>query len=351
MKETDHLTRISSAIACMRFPLILSIIFYHAYIAVPIPDHSLYYWIIYPFSLWIGETGVPAYFMISGLWMFYSSKSYVEKVKSRVHTLVIPYLIWNTVILLAFVFAFFLGYRLIIYNGKGIADYGIIDYIRAYWDRGDWDGGIGKPIYPPMWFLRNLMLLCLISPIIRIIIEKTGLLLPVITGILWIYTPNMGFNYECISSFCLGAFFPIKNISPIDYLERYKIPALCLFILLGVADYLTHTLISVPCSLQIHRLAIFANIIMIPLIGLWLYNHGLHHRSLSNMAFFIYCVHLPIVTLTRKPALWHPEWSSLTHIALYFVSVALITSVCIAIYIVGKKFFPTMMRLATGNRY
>ena len=350
MTNCNSFNRLSTSIECMRFPLMLSIIFIHAYIALPLHGYTLYYRAIYPFALWFGETGVPGFFFISGLWFFYSSKSYTVKIRDRIHTLVIPYFIWNTILLSAFVILFFLGYHRVILLGKGIADYGFVDYLRAFWDRGDFDGGNFKPLYPPMWYLRNLMMLCLLSPIIKIIIQKTGLLLPLITGIIWCFTYHEGLICESISAFSLGAFFPIKKINLVDVLDRYKITVTIIFVALAISDYLTHSIIPFPHCLQVHRLAVFANILYIPIVGSFLLKHHLYSKSLSQMTFFIYCIHLPFVTMIRKPLLQYHDLSNMTHIILYFVSVLLITLICISIYRLLEKWASPLMNMVTGSR-
>lgn len=346
----NNFKRFSESITHLRFPLIVIIIIYHAYIAAPIPGHVAYYQTIYPLSLWIGETGVPGFFFISGLLFYYSSKTYTSKIKSRFRTLVIPYFIWNTIILLGYIAAYFLKFHLQINNGKTLAEYGFFDYIRIFWDCGDWDGGIGKPIYPIMWFVRNLMLLCLLSPIWKYLIEKTGLLLPVSCGIYWILLPNMGLAYESISFFCLGAFFPIKKINLMTFLNKYHPALLGLVIALGIADFVTHTIIICPYDLIIHRIALFLNVISLPLFGTYFARHCSRMASLSHMSFFIFCTHLPIVIIIRKPALWHPELSSITHVFIFIFSIIVITLLCITCYQMTKRFIPTFLGYATGNR-
>lgn len=350
MKKDDSFSRLSSSIECMRFPLMLSIIFIHAYIAVPLYGHQTYYTIIYPFALWFGETGVPGFFFISGLWFFYSKKKYSLKIKDRFHTLLIPYIVWNSILLFIFIIAFIFGYHREILLGKGIADYELIDYIRAYWDRGDFDGGNFKPIYPPMWYLRNLMLLCLLSPLIKAIIQKTGLSLPIITGTIWCFTYNEGLIFESISAFSLGAYFPIKKVNLVDVLNKYKHIATIIFFTLAMGDYITHRFYPFSYCLQVHRLAVFANILYMPVIGSFLLKYHLYNKSLSQMTFFIYCIHLPFVTIIRKPILGHPEFSDHTHIFLYFISVLFITLICISIFKLLEKCFPSIMNIITGNR-
>ena len=351
-KETcdDSFKRLSSSVACMRFPLAITIIFYHSHTIVSIPNHQLYFECIYPFSLWIGETGVPAFFFIAGLWFFYSSKTYAEKIRSRIQTLLIPYFLWNTIMLLAFIFAFFLGYDLLINQVKSIAEYGLLDYVRAYWDCGDWGYGNGKPVYPPMWFVRNLFLLCLISPIIKVIIYYTKFSLPLAVCLLWILYPGFWLAIESVMAFCFGAYFPITNTNLMKIIDKHKTIFVILFFMLGIADILTNTIYPVSFNLQIHRLAILTNIICIPIIGIFLIRHHLFRKSLSNMAFFIYCIHLPIVALFRKPVLLHSGFSDLTHICLYFISVIAVTLITICIYNMAKRTWPYFLKIATGNR-
>ena len=94
--------RLSISIENLRFPLVLLIIMLHCYTSTvfQIPGHIYYFRVVYPFALWLGETGVPAYFFISGLLLFYSKKTYDQKIRDRMHTLLVPYFFFNAVILI-----------------------------------------------------------------------------------------------------------------------------------------------------------------------------------------------------------------------------------------------------------
>lgn len=348
--KNANFRRLSLSLACMRFPLAVTIIFYHSYTIVSIPDCHFYFKSIYPFSLWLGETGVPAFFFISGLWFFYSKKTYQEKIQNRIKSLLAPYFLWNTIMLATFIVAFLLGYNHMINKIKYIAEYGLIDYIRAYWDCGDWAYGNGKPVYPPMWFVRDLFLLCLISPVIKVIIKKTNFIFPLAAILFWLFFPGFWLIPESIMAFCAGAYFPLCNKNPMNFLDKHKNLVIGSMILLGIADVITNTLYYIPFNLQIHRLAILTNIISIPIIGEFFIKHQLYMKSLSNMAFFIYCIHLPIVALFRKPVLWHPHLSNGIHIMLYFSTVLLVTIITIHIYKIAKMIWPSFIRIATGNR-
>ena len=90
----------SNTITWLRFPLIFLIILLHCYSVQRLEgSHETYFKAIYPFSLWLGETGVPGFFFISGYLFFLSKKSYSQKIQDRAYTLLIPYLLWNLTLL------------------------------------------------------------------------------------------------------------------------------------------------------------------------------------------------------------------------------------------------------------
>ena len=125
--------QLSLSIETLRFPLILSIICLHCYTSTStvVSGHDSYFRFIYPLSLWIGETGVPAYFFISGLLLFYSQKTYSQKIKSRFRTLLIPYLFFNGLVLCGYLCLMFTGKTVVILD-KDLAGYSLFDYVIHY---------------------------------------------------------------------------------------------------------------------------------------------------------------------------------------------------------------------------
>ena len=80
-----------------------SCFFIHSYFAQEITSNSLIsvvnHKVSYFFSRSITQFAVPMFFMMSGITFFkdYSDKKYLAKIKARLFTLVIPYLLWNTI--------------------------------------------------------------------------------------------------------------------------------------------------------------------------------------------------------------------------------------------------------------
>ena len=121
MKNKEYNKRLSEAITWLRFPLIFLIIMLHCYSVQRLEgNHENYFKVLYTFYNWLGETGVPGFFFISGFLFFLSNKSYLQKIKARVHTLLIPYILWNLFMLALYGIAYAIGYPQNI-NGRSLA--------------------------------------------------------------------------------------------------------------------------------------------------------------------------------------------------------------------------------------
>ena len=299
-------------------------------------------------ALWLGETGVPAYFFISGMLLFYSKKSYTQKLSSRIRTLLIPYLFFNSIILIGYIILSLSGRPAVILE-KDLADYGIIDYLRAYWDRGSWSNGNGSPLLCPFWYIRNLIVLVIISPVLYYVVKYTKLLFPMIMGLLWINSYDSAYTLQSLTMFSLGAYFPINDKNPIVVFDQYKHLFLCLFIFLGVID-MSHAFITIPFSSQIHRLSLISNVMLLLWIGERLPKWQLYSPFLSKSSFFVFCIHYPIVLGFRSVFSRLYGWPDIMLILLYVCSVIVVTSVCVIVYNLMRKTLPRLLNVITGSR-
>ena len=342
---------LSEAITWLRFPLIFLIILLHCYSTVSLPgNHEVYFKIIYPFSLWLGETGVPGFFFISGFLLFLSKKRYQQKLETRFHTLLIPYLLWNSLLLGLYILVYIAGYPQDI-NGKSIADYTFIDYIRVFWDRGSYDEGNFVPILCPFWYIRNLLIISVLSPLFYIIIKYVREAYLMVVAVWWLMTPHNAFISQTILFFSLGAHYSIIGKNPLVLFHKHKIFYLSIFAAFAIADIVVHTLYMTPINLQIHRLALFFNIPALFLLANYCCMHGIISKKLSNAAFIVFSVHYPILVVMRKAcAAKLGDASDLIHIPLYFLCVLLATSMSLLIYICLDRFYPKVKSILSGNR-
>lgn len=352
MKEySNYKERLSTTISWMRFPLIFLIIMLHCYSVQQLEgEHELYFKVVYPFALWLGETGVPGFFFISGFLFFLSKKCYTRKLHSRFQTLFIPYILWNLLLLLLYVFTYALGYPQDI-NGKNIINYSFIDYLRLFWDRGSYDDGNFVPILCPLWYIRNLIIMSIISPLLYYIVKYIRKLFLIIVAIWWMTTPHNAFIPQTVLFFSLGAFFAILKKNPLEAIYKMKRLMLTLFVLFAMGDIFSHVYIGTPVNLQVHRLSLIFNIPALLLLGDWCVRHGYTSKWLPNAAFIVFCEHYPIVVGIRKfCAAQFSEASDIVHILLYFACVVISTVLSLSIYQVLNKYFPKIKNILSGNR-
>lgn len=349
--KNTYAQQLSTAISWLRFPLIFLIILLHGYSTVSISgNHAVYFKVLYPFSLWLGETGVPGFFFISGFLFFLSKKSFEQKLNTRFHTLLIPYILWNAILLVAYLIAYTIGYPQDI-NGKNMADYSLIDYLRLFWDRGSYDKGNFVPLLCPLWYIRNLLIMSVLSPLLFYITKYTRELFLLIVTIWWMLTYHNAFIPQTVLFFSLGAYFSILQVNPLEVFYKRRVTFLMLFVIFGICDIVTHTLWSSSINLQLHRLALIFNIPALFLLADYCSRHGLSSKLLSNAAFIVFCVHYPIIIVLRKACISiFANASDFTHIFLYWACVIITTLTSISIYIVLNKYFPKVKNILSGNR-
>lgn len=347
----NNIQRMSAAISWLRFPLIFLVILLHGYSVVQLTGHhAVYFNSVYPFALWLGETGVPGFLFISGFLFFLSQKKYSEKIRSRYHSLLIPYLIWNSILLVAYIIAFALGHPQDI-NGRNMADFNAMDYLRLFWDRGSFDNGNFVPLLCPYWYIRNLFILSILSPVIWLLTKYLREVYLLAVAVWWMLTPHNAFISQSLLFFSLGAYFSIHDKNPLTLFSLYQTVLVSLCILLACTDIITHTLFPTIVNLQIHRLALIANIpALFILANRFTSQHALSPFTsyLSNAAFIVFSIHYPIVVVLRKCCIqFFPSANDYIHLLLYFGCIIIATSLSLLFY----QLLPNKLKIIlSGNR-
>lgn len=179
-------TQTSNTIRLLRFPLAAFVIILHAdlldqpFERLGIFDlkenYPLYDMFAWSIGHYIGNCAVPCFFIISGYLLFcnvtnFTKDVYLKKLKTRAKTLLLPYIAWNIIYLLLF---YFIGQDNILlstvprlYDGNiSIGEFLYIAFVRP-------------PADGPLWFVRNLMVMDLASPLFYYVIKKTKWVMPV----------------------------------------------------------------------------------------------------------------------------------------------------------------------------
>jgi surface polysaccharide O-acyltransferase-like enzyme len=115
----------------------------------------------------ITQIALPALFLISGYLLFhnYSFHNYLDKIKRRIKRLFVPYVIWN----ITFVVFYLLCGHFVPRLAERISSFGLDTFHGAFSKILDFTV---HPIDGPLWFLRTLFILCLISPIFFVLINS-----------------------------------------------------------------------------------------------------------------------------------------------------------------------------------
>lgn len=162
-------------------------------------------WIINICSIVLTDCAVPMFYIISGYLFFIKQDDYVwteykHKIQKKCKTLLLPYLIWNIMAIIAY--------------PEQFLEVSVTEKILGFWSRrmewGSWSG----PWNGPLWFLRDLFVVMVFSPIISKLIKRIGIWLIILLIIPYI----MGFDAICpgLSSvafwgFSCGSFLAIKK--------------------------------------------------------------------------------------------------------------------------------------------
>ena len=226
MKQIEEEDIQSQTISFLRFPLIVAVVLIHSVGKPPLREVA-FSWSVDGPMLWhhlfryivvdlLCRCAVPGFFILSGYLFFYRTNQwnkqvYIGKLKKRIRTLLIPYLLWNL-----------LGAAYIFYKGKlG----GIGDFLRCFYD---YYPGKGVNLWPadiPLWYVRDLMLMALCTPLIHILIRRLRhwyLLILFVCFIIPDVPEIKGMCYSSLFFFSLGAYFSINGQNLFLGICRYR---------------------------------------------------------------------------------------------------------------------------------
>lgn len=348
---------ISKIIDFLRFPATVLVVLLHAYTTLQMTsamEMSLYTNVSSCISLCLGEIGVPLFFTISGYLFFlnYSKYDYYRKIKTRTKSLLVPYLIWNTFFICVYFIIqqiptlspFFSG------NNKRIIDYSFIDLIRAYWDCGNWNEGNGTPILQTYWYVRNLFILCLFSPVIYYIVKKTNYICVSIIIVLWILKTDSAFTLSSLSFFGLGAYLS-QNIDKLWIsVKKNLYPLAYSYIIILIIDILLKTNGFYPYGYYVHRIGILIVIPFLFSLSSKLFYKIPIPKLLTKSSFFIYSLHLPVMLAVRKISYrFISEEYEIIHILLYLASVPIVICICLIFYKLLKKYALNLLNVINGR--
>lgn len=381
--QADKMTSdelLSNTISCLRFPLCVIIVFLHfnltGGLGIQGVKHGIdnpgwYFFIIRFVSETLGVLCVPLFFFISGFLFFYgkdfNGDVYKKKLMSRAKTLLIPYILWNFIALM-WKSKRFLPIVSSYYQPAEI-HFSIIRLINTFFCYNDNNGiivssslsEISSAIYPingPLWYVRDLMVMVVISPIIYILIRRMRGWFVTLLSLVWFFSPILfplgdyrGLFIIALFFFSWGAFYSIQKENIVLLFRKYKF--LC-FVYLVFA--IVNTLIrNMNYNVFVDNTGIIIGVISSFVIAsYWIeYRGGKVNLLLANSSFFIFALHQMFLgDIARFAFIMFniPENNPFIMLVFYFVVPIFTIFLCYTLYKCLKLFTPLLCSLLTGGR-
>lgn len=356
---------LSKTITYLRFPLIIAVVFIHTQLGDTIINgmsvagennfliHNLLFHII---TNELARIAVPLFFFMSGFLFFYKTDtfnldSYIKKLKKRFRSLLIPYIFWNIVVVLLFFLSQLFLSSLLSGKNKLIVDYSIIDWLNILWDKGD-----GSPICYQFWFIRDLIVVVLLSPLVYYFIKYIKIYGVILLGMLWtfgLWFDVVGFSITSFFFFSFGAWFSInKRDFTIDF-NKYRSSSTIIYLILLIVN----TIIwynNIENLGFVHNIGILVGIVtVISWTAFGLEKNKIKPSTLlAGSSFFVYAYHgMPIALLIKVyMKLTAPFISEFTMIAGYLIIPFIIVSIGVGVYAILHKHLPRFTAFITGGR-
>lgn len=345
--QNENWERISNKLVWYSFILSLMIVSYHAY-NVPIysldTNDTLQGKMLYHFQTYVAgiqNLAIPSFFMISGFLFYrnFSITNTLNKYKSRFFTLLIPYLVWNSVAFL--IFAIFTH----------------TPFIAAYINMGAVDltvNGIAKGIfmgeYNALWFVRVLIGLVILAPVFYYLLRNRiigAITLSILYIIHWfLYVDEFTILYGSLFFF-FGGYISIHYFK--IAIKKYSnfLFYISLFVSILISFALINQWILSYTPIRQTTLLIFC-------ITIWIISDKVNFPVKKpwwvHISFFISCSHGVILESTEKIILI-VLGNNVFGAAIDYVFAPIITFIIIiTIATLLKKYLPRTWKIINGNR-
>ena len=351
----------SRVVSFLRFPLIFAVIFIHCNLLVKNPELEsmpVFYFLVY-ITMKLVCIAVPLFFFISGLLFFkegyFDFTLYKKKLKSRVRTVLIPYLLWNIIYFAILGIMQVIKPDTLVILHKHIADFRWQDFLWIFWDISKITGLADDQracLVGAFWFLQCLFVLFLMSPIIYYLIKSIRHFTLLIIGILYFtdFIPEMpGIQCNAIVYYMFGAYLSITGINFISILKR--IPVQTYIVVMIGALFVSYLMNENNIVYNITDLFIQAAVFAITVYMIE-NNHWKESQYLVSSVFFVFAVHrLFSAALMTVSVYVIPSIGNEVFLYLYYILMVLLTIIAsLSVYQISKRYLPRITNILNGGR-
>lgn len=375
---------LSETIHNLRFPLIVAVVFIHfdlsegfavRGVTCGLDEPEWYFAVIHLLSNVLSRVAVPLFFLMSGFLFFYrtdfSAEVYRRKLTSRLRTLLVPYVLWNAAVvvylcltMLPSLSAYFsssaelrFGFsadRLFntFFNDNG---HNSLVYVPTD-DAAEACAWSGLPTNYPLWFVRDLMLMAVLSPVVYWVVRKCGCWAVAALGVVWyvvgcVLLPGDTTNFSnAVFFFTWGALYSIGRKDFVQSMLKFRLAPI-VYILLVVVDVWSR---NHAWNVFLHNAVIPIGMVAAAVVVATVSERfsGRVWRVGAGATFFVYASHILFVSNIAKSLFLMLSLTDTATVmlALYLFSPLLTVGILIAVYAVLKKYLPTVASWLTGGR-
>lgn len=300
---------------------------------------------------------VPIFFFISG-YVFFLGKNltyttYVQKIKKRIKSLLLPYVFWNLIALIIIVLI-----ELIRSNCELNIRLEPYSFFSCFWK---YDGSIidkvnnlGLPINGPSWYVRDLMVVILFAPVLNFLLKNRAGVVTIIALLVLYICTNCGLKIElpmtAILFFSTGAYFSLNH--NLNHIIDVKYVSLSVYLGISIICYIYSDMLSDVCYGVLFSLKIFWGVALAYAVAHQLTKAGYKANPfLSSASFFIYMSHGIIYGLVLKSLciILSPN-TTWELFAVYVASCILIILFLLGLYYLIKKYSAFLSVVLLGGR-
>ena len=312
----------------------------------------------------LGQIPVPIFFVISGYFFFsglqqWSWSLWKTKITKRCRTILLPYVLWC---IIALIMKFIWGHMHD--SSLNFADYwNSIGGIRTFYDACipertanlfGYDVGEGMPVNAPLWYIRDLFIISLLSPALYQLIKRLKEPGLVILALLYVFNvgfPFAGCSIKGIFFFCLGGYFMINGRQLADSFLKVKTPA---YLISGLLFVALMPIYDSELYFVLRPIFVIAGVAATFNLAYRLVSAGKVkcRPILSNSSFFIYASHTVVILDLSNFILWRllPFENEFVLTLKVFLRPALAVGICLGLFFLMRRFMPKTLSMLTGNR-